>query len=218
MSNDNCLFCGKKLNTVFANTKASAKTLKALEEIGITEKNICQDCASNKLEGLEKERNQKEELLTKKKEELKSLILKMSKHIKIFTTPHPESWNAEIKGVVTGYTVIGTGPISTLASAFTDILGKESNVYLEKIRKGENSAMTTAKIQAIELGADTISGFHITVTEATSGHGMIMISCVGTGISTGRYKEEFRPIAALKAEIEKLEEEVSRYQGICNMC
>ena len=41
-----------------------------------------------------------------------------------------------------------------------------------------------AKMQAVEMGASLISGMSISVSEATSGHGMIMVTCVGTAIKT----------------------------------
>lgn len=42
--------------------------------------------------------------------------------------------------------------------------------------------MLMAKIQAMEKGASLISGMSISVSEATSGHGMLMVTCVGTAL------------------------------------
>lgn len=98
------------------------------------------------------------------------------------TTPHFESEQDRVIGIVSGHSVIGTGPLSSLASAFTDLFGEESLAYQQKIRDAEDKAMLMAKIQAMEKGASLISGMSVSVSEATSGHGMLMVTCVGTAL------------------------------------
>ena len=120
--------------------------------------------------------------------------------ISLQTIPHFESSGGKIVGIVTGYSIIGTGVLTDFFSSVTDLFGVESNAYLEKIRKGEKSAILIAKKQALEMGADLISGFTISVAEATSGHGMLMISCSGTAVRT---KETDSPIFA---EMKKFKE------------
>lgn len=63
--------------------------------------------------------------------------------------------------------------------------------------------MNMAKLQCLELGGNLISGLALSVSEATSGNGMLMISCVGTAVRTPHISENFSEYTALKREIEK---------------
>lgn len=85
-------------------------------------------------------------------------------------------------GLVTGYCILGTGPISAAISGITDFLGQESSVYFEKIKKAENMALQMMQREAVKKGADAIYNVRINLSEATAGHGMIMIPVSGTAI------------------------------------
>ena len=107
---------------------------------------------------------------------------------------------------MSGHSVIGTGPLSSLASAFTDLFGEESLAYQQKIRDAEDKAMLMAKIQAMEKGASLISGMSVSVSEATSGHGMIMVTCVGTAIKTKDTPPEIQEYLDIKLQSKELRE------------
>lgn len=51
-------------------------------------------------------------------------------------TPANISAGLQDIGLLTGYCIMGTGPISTIASSITDLLGAKSNAYFEKSKNG----------------------------------------------------------------------------------
>ena len=89
--------------------------------------------------------NEKQEN-NKKYNELKAKIEReisyLARRIVVCTTNVPEKYSSGIKGLVTGYSVIGTGPLSDFTSSITDLFGIESNSYRDKIKLAEQSAIT----------------------------------------------------------------------------
>lgn len=173
---EKCSWCGKRFTGIFKVKHITEEGIEKFKKIGVDASLLCFDCATIIHE---KRQNEIKNKIKEKKEELVHNVL-------AFTTPFPPSWDAKIHGIVSGYSVIGTGPIVNLASTCTDFLGKESLAYLEKIRKGENNALYMAKYETLKKGGNAIAGCSLSITEASAGHGMLMISCVGTAISYGK--------------------------------
>lgn len=86
----------------------------------------------------------------------------------------------EDMGVVTGYSILGTGPLSEFLSSLTDLTGQESKIYNEKIKLAESNALFKIKEEAYNKDCNAIYNLHINLTEATSGKGMIMLSIYGS--------------------------------------
>ena len=89
-------------------------------------------------------------------------------------------------GLVTGYCILGTGPFTALFSAVTDTFGIKSNAYLEKARAAEQEALNSLKIEALKKGADAIYCLRLSLTEATAGNGMLMVTVTGAATKTGK--------------------------------
>lgn len=103
---------------------------------------------------------------------------------KMFSSPSPVPAAEEDRGLVTGYCILGTGPLTSLFSAVTDTFGMKSNAYLEKARAAEKEALSMMKLEALKLGADAVYCVRINLTEATSGNGMLMVSASGAAVKT----------------------------------
>lgn len=88
-------------------------------------------------------------------------------------------------GFVSGYCILGTGPISSLLSSITDLLGMRSNAYSEKAKEAERTALAMMKYEALQRGANAVYGVRISLTEATSGKGMLMVSVSGSAMIVG---------------------------------
>lgn len=177
-----CRKCGKSFTGLFSQSGLLAKaTIRAFEERGIDVSDICFECCKAMQEKQIAERNKRISELEKERDRL---IEEVTKQIKIATILPAVHDKNTILGVVSGYSVVGTGPLASFASAITDLFGMESMAYLEKIRSGEKTALTMAKLQTIKMGGDSIYGMNLSVSEATSGHGMLIISCVGTAVKT----------------------------------
>lgn len=87
-------------------------------------------------------------------------------------------------GFVSGYCILGTGPISSLLSSITDFFGMRSNAFSAKAKEAEKSALEMMKREALQRGANAVYGARITLTEATSGQGMLMVSASGSAMIT----------------------------------
>lgn len=85
-------------------------------------------------------------------------------------------------GLVSGYCILGTGPISSMLSSITDLLGMRSNAYSEKAKEAERNALAMMKYEALQRGANAVYGVRISLTEATSGKGMLMVSVSGSAM------------------------------------
>lgn len=198
-----CPICGKKMMGVFCVDPIGPQSLAIMKKMGIDAAGWCVNCAQARLE---EEVQKRKAAFSSGTERLQELDVTVPAMIVAQTTPHFESQQGNVVGIVSGHSVIGTGPISALASAFTDFFGKESVAYQEKIRDAEGKALLMAKMQAVELGASLISGMTITVSEATSGHGMIMVTCVGTAIKTKDTPPEIQEYLDLKLQSKELQE------------
>ncbi len=174
-----CPVCGKKVSGFLSAEPIGPKSIEAMKGIGIDTEGWCLPCAQARLD---EERAKSQMAFIPVAERLKELEASIPDMLIAQTTPHFESQQENVVGIVSGHSVIGTGPLSTLASAFTDFFGKESLAYQEKIRDAESKAILMAKMQAVEMGASLISGMSVSVSEAVSGHGMIMVTCVGTAV------------------------------------
>lgn len=179
---EKCCACGKKIGGLTGYDEASSCEKDFMKKMNLWDesKEICTNCARAKIQNATAEYHT---ALEKEKNVLSSVSFALPfDKIQTFTSRHPEGWKVEIKGMVSGHSVVGTGPLTAFASAWTDFFGKESTAYLEKIRIGEKNAIISAKMQAFELGATDICDASLAVTEATSGNGMLMVSFVGTAI------------------------------------
>ena len=174
-----CPVCGKKVSGFLSAEPIGPKSIEAMKGIGIDTEGWCLPCAQARLD---EERAKSQMAFIPVAERLKELEASIPDMLIAQTTPHFESQQENVVGIVSGHSVIGTGPLSTLASAFTDFFGKESLAYQEKSRDAESKAILMAKMQAVEMGASLISGMSVSVSEAVSGHGMIMVTCVGTAV------------------------------------
>lgn len=202
-----CPACGKKISGFMSTEAAGQKSIETLKQVGIDIDGLCLYCAQAKLEQEQQKRRDAYAPVAARIEELERIVPGM---VIVQTTPHFESQQADVIGIVSGHSVIGTGPISSLASAFTDFFGKDSIAYQEKIRDAESKAMLMAKMQALDMGASLISGMSISVSEATSGHGMIMVNCIGTAIRT----KEQSPLILEYLELRKLRRAFADVQGL----
>ena len=202
-----CPICGKKVSGFLSAETVGPKTIESMKLIGLDTEGWCLPCAQARLD---EERRKREATFAPFAARFEELGKGIVDAILAQTTPHFESEQDRVIGIVSGHSVIGTGPLSSLASAFTDLFGEESLAYQQKIRDAEDRAMLMAKIQAMEKGASLISGMSVSVSEATSGHGMLMVTCVGTALKA----KNPSPIIKAYLELRDRKREVEFVQNI----
>ena len=156
-----CPVCGEKVGGGFGKPKPKEDMKKRGISLGVYQEGMCAFC-----------------LADAPSKAISDVALKM------FSSPSPVPIDGEDCGLVTGYCILGTGPLSSLFSSVTDTFGIKSNAYLEKARTAEKEALSMMKLEALKLGADAVYCVRINLTEATSGNGMLMVSVSGAAVKT----------------------------------
>lgn len=167
-----CTLCSVKMGGMFGAVEADKDYYNEAKTLGfkLPEK-ICVECANKLINNAKKENESQatqQQLIYKENIE------------NIFITPSQIPSGKEDMGLVSGYSILGTGPLSTLSSSLTDFTGQESKSYHDKIKLAETNAILRIKEEAYKKGCNAIYNLHVNVTEATSGHGMIMVSIYGS--------------------------------------
>lgn len=171
-----CPVCGEKVGGLMGMPKPGEDMKKRGESLGVYQEGMCAICLSRAIRG--KAPKKTEEEINKEVQTIADAVPKM------FSSPSPVPAAGEDRGLVTGYCILGTGPLTSLFSAVTDTFGMKSNAYLEKARTAEKEALSMMKLEALKLGADAVYRVRINLTEATSGNGMLMVSVSGAAVKT----------------------------------
>ena len=188
-----CRICGRKFSKRGGIRHMCAESIADFSRFDIDAEDMCMSCAMDKVK----------ELSLVREERLGDLKAELLQEIEVFTTPHPETWTSGVKGVVSGYAVIGVGAFTGLSNVLTDFFGGEAEEYLNKIRLAERRAINVAKMQAMEMGANVISGIRLEVKSGSAG--MLLVSCVGTALEHGSVNmPDFAKMRELSDEYRKL--------------
>ena len=173
---EKCPVCGEKVGGLMGMPKPGEDMKKRGESLGVYQEGMCATCLSRAIRG---------EAPKKTEEEINKEVQTIADAVpKMFSSPSPVPAAGEDRGLVTGYCILGTGPLTSLFSAVTDTFGMKSNAYLEKARAAEKEALSMMKLEALKLGADAVYCVRINLTEATSGNGMLMVSASGAAVKT----------------------------------
>ena len=191
MADKKCSSCGRKIGGVFGQSEPSKYLLDRASELGITHSGECHVCFASLVDQHQPDLDAR--LRVDREQAERTIKAAMSK---MLVTPAQPSGGKDL-GVVSGYSVIGTGVISEITSSFTDFFGMQSDTYLGKIRKAEEFALNMLKLEAFRKGGDSIYCYSISLTEATSGKGMLMVSTSGAAVISGVMDEDIA--AAIKA-------------------
>ena len=171
-----CSVCGESIGGLLVGMpEPPCEMVEKGKALGVYQEGMCAACLSK---AIYHEENPRDKSHTDGKQLLERALPL------VFCTPSPVPAAMQDLGLVTGYCILGTGPLSTLFSTVTDTFGMKSNVYLEKPRLAEKDALDKMKIEALKLGADAIYAVRVNLAEATSGHGMLMVSVSGAAVRT----------------------------------
>lgn len=205
---EKCPICGKKVTSfggLFSEVPPREEILARGKALGLYQDGMCASCLDSALDELEKrnkhieEKNKqkdKEDIIAQKETGISNAVLQ-----KIFISPAAYPSGTQDLGLITGYCIMGTGPISAIASSITDVFGVKSNAYLEKVRLAETAALNMLKVEALKKEADAVYNVRINLTEATSGHGMLMVSASGSAVKTGKADKDIEEAWKLFADL-----------------
>lgn len=198
----NCSVCGKKFSGFMSAKTVCDSTKQDFLAYGKDVSCVCEKCCFSLKEKLLKEAEMQKKSINENIERTRKDMLDK---VCVSTTHMDHKYDDKIKGIVTGYSVVGTGPLVEFTSSIIDFLGKESGSYLKKLNQGEISAINMAKLKAIKMGADFIFGANISVAEATKGNGMLMVSFVGTAVQIGEQSESLNHYNEMLQEKKRLD-------------
>lgn len=173
---EKCPVCGEKVGGLTGMPKPGESLKNQGISFGVYQDGMCATCLSRALRKVVPKKTEEE-----RNKEIQTINDALSK---MFSSPSPVPCTGEDFGLVTGYCILGTGPLTALFSAVTDTFGMKSNAYLEKARTAEKEALTMMKLEALKLGADAVYCVRVNLTEATSGNGMLMVSVSGAAVKT----------------------------------
>lgn len=166
-----CPICGEKVGGILGKPVATDTMIEKAKMCGVFVEGACFNCLRAKVEDAGGSELANSDITVEQVDNLAH----------IFVTPSPIP-GADDLGLVSGYCILGTGPLSSLLSAVTDTLGRKSGAYLSKAREAEAEALRMLKMQAADLGADAVANVRLNLTEASSGNGMLMVSAYGSAV------------------------------------
>lgn len=179
-----CAVCGETFGfmTGLASGKSIAEELRATGVDVPTP--ICQYCASQyKLHGAAAKDTIQATM--RPSGSVKKEIPVSVQQIPVSTINIYEGGGFTFVGPVSAHVALGTGPISQLLSSVTDFFGEQSESYNKKMEEAESACLLKLKQKTDGMGADAVIGLQTTYTELTHGHGMLLVSMIGTAIKKG---------------------------------
>lgn len=165
---EKCGVCNKRISGAFSGVPAAPEWVQLLRQyMPDLPESICMDCC--------RENYRKTlDLAVAQRDKLDDEISRLCSSITLNTLPPPSPEYVDL-GLITTQVALGTGPLSTIFSSVTDLFGKESKAYKEKFDLAVAKCQMDLREMAVTKGASHICGAHITYTELTSGHGMLLI-------------------------------------------
>ena len=170
----NCKICGKAIS-IFSGNRPDVMTAQAARNLNVYEEDLCESCLKARVEQAK---------LEKGGDAGDRQFRRDAVFNKIFVSAEPKPTDLKDLGIVTGYCILGTGPISAIASSWTDFFGEESIAYLKKAKMAEELALRMLKSECLVRGGTSVYSCKISLTEATTGHGMLMLSASGSCVLT----------------------------------
>lgn len=160
-----CPVCGERVGGLAGRRMPDESMIRKARAAGLYREGMCASCLARAFSPAEEEQARMQDAAEN-----------------FFLSPAPVPEGATDLGLVTGYCILGTGPLSALFSSVTDVFGLKSSAYNEKAQAAEREALALLRENALRKGADAVYCIRINLTEATSGKGMLMMSVSGAAV------------------------------------
>lgn len=204
-----CMECSSKMEGLFSSKQASNEVVQKLNQFCHVKEVICSKCA---VKIANQEIENRECSLTELNMQIDLASMEIAKDFIVSSSAAPST--AQMKGLVTGYSALGTGVLTEIASTFTDAFGAQSESYQIKLRESENFARQDLIAKAINLDATAIYDTRLQITEATSGKGILLVCFCGSAVIEKEVSEVFLERKKYIQAKQKLEDEVSLLKQI----
>lgn len=113
MASNHCPVCGKKVGGLTGEALPYPRLIEEATSLGVNQDYICLNCLENAVNEYKKIHP----LPEGKESSLQNIIYKGLK--KVFISPSTVPAEAQELGLITGYCILGTGPLTTLVSSVT---------------------------------------------------------------------------------------------------
>lgn len=114
--------------------------------------------------------------------DLDSAVARDCALIPIVSINSPSCWNYQSIGIVTAQSVTGTGIFSDVTSTVTDLVGSQSNTYIDKIARGEMMCCSILRMKALALECNAILAADVDYAEVGGARAMLMVCMTGTAV------------------------------------
>jgi uncharacterized protein YbjQ (UPF0145 family) len=177
-----CVECGVALGGLTGAAEASDSQMERLREWEVSvPAPLCSNCFGRILEEAQARLGPALGFPDEPPEDFQAKVQERRRAVQLFTGAPFEGQGPLVNlGLVTAHAVIGTGPLATLASALSDVAGKHSKVYAEKLEEAESLCLAQIRAKADQLGALLVANIQASYSELTHGHGMLLVTMVGT--------------------------------------
>jgi uncharacterized protein YbjQ (UPF0145 family) len=182
-----CEVCGADLGPFTGSLEMSITKIEQLRKWNLDVPSpICGNCFHDILKVAESKYGKDFAYEEDPPQDLKQRTRELIKRLKVWTTnPFPPGSISNL-GIVSGHVIVGTGPLTAISSALTDLLGKKSEVYAEILEVAEKNCLNILKENAVKKGAGAIIGLRVNYTELTGANGMIMVNMLGNAVTLNK--------------------------------
>lgn len=175
---DSCPHCKTKIkdgvwNSVYLLNEQQTKLIN--EYIDEKQDGYCSKCGEKLIKDATTKRDEEFEMLS-------GNIKTWLPLIPVVTLQQPFEWDYRVMRMITAQSTMGTGVFTELTSSFTDLVGRQSGSYNEKLKQGENNCLDQMRTQALNIGANAVIGVDIDYSDIGGAKSMVMVCMSGTAI------------------------------------
>ncbi|MDR2338843.1 MAG: heavy metal-binding domain-containing protein [Deltaproteobacteria bacterium] len=182
-----CARCGKDMNPLTGLLETSHTKVDQLRKWGIDVPSpICSSCFNESLLLAERRYGNEFNFEEDPPPDLLEKIEKQVSKLDVWTLNPFVPGSIINLGLVSHYIIVGTGPLSSLASTFTDLLGQNDELYQERLEAAEAACLRAIKEKAFNKGASAVVGLQLSVAELAASHGMFMVGMAGNAVTAVR--------------------------------
>jgi uncharacterized protein YbjQ (UPF0145 family) len=109
-------------------------------------------------------------------------IKRLMRQLPILSLQSPQGWEYTPVSMVTAQTVSGTGLFAEVSSLVTDMFGRQSGAFADKLRNGEELCKASLRAEAIKLRANAILAVDVDYEEVGGSRSMLMVCMTGTAV------------------------------------
>jgi uncharacterized protein YbjQ (UPF0145 family) len=183
MSDKHCEICGADLDPLTGSLEISLTKAERLRRWNMdVPVPVCAICFSELLKEAERKYGAEFAYEEDPPPEFKKKTRERIKKLSVWTSDPFPAGSVRNLGLVSGHVILGTGFLTRLSAALTDMAGKKSEAYNELITVAEKECLAMLKENAFNKGAAAIVGLRVNYTELSGAGNSVMVNMIGTAV------------------------------------